>query len=172
MHMTGKVSNVGGFSYWCIRLHQRSSSVHCSCQPPSLNCAIVQLQGPHLEAWLQRAESENGVKLVSISCLMLLQADAHKFSPFREQHGEVKIRGETTEPTPVQLHLAAGESDQSATSGHIFMDNLRTIMHGLPADVPIMVYEDVHAVVLKGVHLQHDVNDLSQKQLTAGAKAR
>lgn len=55
----------------------------------------------------------------------------------------VKVKGET-EPSPVQLYLAAGESDQ-ATAGHIFMDNLRAIMHGLPADVPILVCEDVHA---------------------------
>ena len=53
----------------------------------------------------------------------------------------VKVKGENTEPTLVQLYLAAGESGQSATSGHIFLDNLRTIMHGLPADVPIMVCE-------------------------------
>ncbi len=43
-------------------------------------------------------------------------------------------------------------------------------MHGLPADVPIMVCEDVHAMVLKGVQLQRDVSDLSQKQFTAGAE--
>lgn len=82
----------------------------------------------------------------------------------------LKIRQETTEPTPVQLYLAARESDQSATSGHIFMDNLSIIMHGLPVDMPIMVCEDVHTMVLKGVQLQHDANDLSQKQFTAGAE--
>ncbi len=38
----------------------------------------------------------------------------------------VKVRGEK-QPIPVQMFLAAGESDP-ATSGHIFMDNLR-IMH-------------------------------------------
>ncbi|DBA98856.1 TPA: hypothetical protein ACH3X1_014615 [Trebouxia sp. C0004] len=65
----------------------------------------------------------------------------------------VKIRGDTTEPTPVQLYLVAGESDQSATSGHIFMDNLRTIMHGLLVDVPIMVCEDLHAMVLQQTQL-------------------
>ena len=80
----------------------------------------------------------------------------------------VKVRGET-QPTPVQLFLAAGESDQ-ATSGHIFMDNLRTIMHGLPADVPVMVCEDVHAMLMKGALLRCDVNDLSQKQFTAGSE--
>lgn len=39
-------------------------------------------------------------------------------------------------------------------------------MHGLPVDVPIMYSNDVHAA--KGE--QRDVNDLSQKQFTAGAK--
>ena len=43
-------------------------------------------------------------------------------------------------------------------------------MHGLPADVPIMVCKDVHAMVLKQVQSQRDVNDLSQKQGTAGAR--
>ncbi len=80
----------------------------------------------------------------------------------------IKVKGDTSEASPVQLYLAAGESDQ-ATSGHIFMDNLRAIMHGLPMDVPIMVCEDVHAMVLKGALLQRDVNDLSQKQFTAGS---
>ena len=61
----------------------------------------------------------------------------------------VKVRGESAEPTPVQLYLAAGESDQSATSGHIFMLHLRNILHGLPKDVPIMVCEDFHATVLQ-----------------------
>ena len=56
----------------------------------------------------------------------------------------IKVKGDTSEASPVQLYLAAGESDQ-ATSGHIFMDNLRAIMHGLPTDVSIMVCEDVHA---------------------------
>jgi len=41
-------------------------------------------------------------------------------------------------------------------------------MHGLPVDVPIMLSNDVHAA--KGEQLQRDVNDLSQKQFTAGAK--
>ena len=82
----------------------------------------------------------------------------------------VKIRGETTEPTPVQLYLAAGESDQSATFGHIFMDNLRTIMHGLPVDVPIMVCEDLHAMVLQQTQLQRNVDDLSQKRFPAGVE--
>ena len=81
----------------------------------------------------------------------------------------VKIKGETTEPTLVQLYLAAGESDQSATSGHILMDNLRTIMHGLPVDVPIMVCEGFHAVVQQ-TQLQRDVEDLSQAQFPAGAE--
>ncbi|KAL0023869.1 hypothetical protein WJX79_001963 [Trebouxia sp. C0005] len=81
----------------------------------------------------------------------------------------VKIKGETTEPTLVQLYLAAGESDQSATSGHIFMDNLRTIMHGLPVDVPIMVCEGFHAVVQQ-TQLQRDLEDLSQAQFPAGAE--
>ena len=80
----------------------------------------------------------------------------------------IKVKGDTSEASPVQLYLAAGESNQ-ATSGHIFMDNLRAIMHGLPTDVPIMVCEDVHAMVLKGALLQRDVNDLSQKQFTAGS---
>ncbi|DBA78580.1 TPA: hypothetical protein ACH3X1_008513 [Trebouxia sp. C0004] len=80
----------------------------------------------------------------------------------------VKVKGET-EPSPVQLYLAAGESDQ-ATSGHIFMDNLRAIMHGLPVDVPIMVCEDVHAMGNKGALLHRDVNDLSQKQFSAGSE--
>ena len=66
-----------------------------------------------------------------------------------------KVRGET-ERTPVQLYLAAGESDQ-ATSGHIFMDNLRGLLHGLPTDVPIMVCEDVNAMFVKGALLQRDV---------------
>ena len=82
----------------------------------------------------------------------------------------VKIRGQTTEPIPVQLYLAAGESDQSATSGHIFMLHLRNIMHGLPADVPIMVCEDLHATVLQQTLLQPDVDDLSQKQFPAGVE--
>ena len=81
----------------------------------------------------------------------------------------VKIRGQTTEPIPVQLYLAAGESDHSATSGHIFMLHLRNIMHGLPADVPIMVCEDLHATVLQQT-LQPDVDDLSQKQFPAGVE--
>ena len=81
----------------------------------------------------------------------------------------VKVKGENTEPTLVQLYLAAGESDQSATSGHIFMDNLRTIMHGLPADVPIMVCEGFHAVVQQ-TQLQRDVADLSHAQFPAGAE--
>ena len=81
----------------------------------------------------------------------------------------VKIKGETTEPTLVQLYLAAGESDQSATSGHVLMDNLRTIMHGLPVDVPIMVYEGFYAVVQR-TQLQRDVEDLSQAQFPAGAE--
>ena len=83
----------------------------------------------------------------------------------------VKIKGETTEPGPtlVQLYLAAGESDQSATSGHIFMDNLRTIMHGLPVDVPIMVCKGFHAAVQQ-TQLQRDVEDLSQTQFPAGAE--
>ncbi|KAL3142405.1 hypothetical protein ABBQ38_002740 [Trebouxia sp. C0009 RCD-2024] len=79
----------------------------------------------------------------------------------------VMIKGVSTDFTLVQLYLAPGESAQSATSGHIFMDNLRTIMHGLPVDVPIMLSNDVHAA--KGEQLQRDVNDLSQKQFTAGA---
>ncbi|KAL3151262.1 hypothetical protein ABBQ38_013101 [Trebouxia sp. C0009 RCD-2024] len=78
----------------------------------------------------------------------------------------VMVRGETT---PVQLYLAAGESDQ-ATSGHIFMDNLRTIMHGLPVDVPIMLCEDIHARFLEGDMMHRDVNDLSQKQFKAGSE--
>ena len=49
------------------------------------------------------------------------------------------------------------------------MDNLRAIMHGLPTDVPIMVCEDVHAMVLKGALLQRDVNDLSEKHFTANS---
>lgn len=48
--------------------------------------------------------------------------------------------------------------------------DLRTTMHGLPADVPIMVCEDVHAMVLKQVQLQHGVDDLFQKRFTAGAE--
>ncbi len=80
----------------------------------------------------------------------------------------VKVRGET-ERTPVQLYLAAGEPDQ-ATSGHIFMDNLRGLLHGLPTDVPIMVCEDVNAMFVKGAQLQRDVNDLSQEQFTAGSE--
>ena len=82
----------------------------------------------------------------------------------------VTIKGVSTKFTPVQLYLAPGESDQSATSGHILMDNLRTIMHGLPENLPIMFSEDVHAVNLTGEHMQRDVNDLSQKQFTADAK--
>ena len=80
----------------------------------------------------------------------------------------VKIKGETSEASPVQLYLAAGESDQ-ATSGHILLDNLRTLMHGLPTDIPIMVCEDVH-VFTKGAPLQRDMNDLSQKAFTAGSE--
>lgn len=74
----------------------------------------------------------------------------------------VKVRGET-EPTPVQLFLAAGESDQ-ATSGHVFMDKVRTMMS---ANIPVMVCEDVHATLMKGALLQRDVNDLSQTHFTA-----
>lgn len=80
----------------------------------------------------------------------------------------VMIKGVSIDFTLVQLYLAPGESAQSATSGHIFMDNLRTIMHGLPVDVPIMFSNDVQAA--KGEQLQRDVHDLSQKQFTAGAK--
>ncbi|KAL0043067.1 hypothetical protein WJX79_008183 [Trebouxia sp. C0005] len=96
------------------------------------------LQGPHLEAWLQKAQSGK-------SNIM-----------------NVKVRGET-EPTPVQLFLAAGESDQ-ATSGHVFMDKVRTMMS---ANIPVMVCEDVHATLMKGALLQRDVNDLSQTHFTA-----
>ena len=83
---------------------------------------------------------------------------------------QVKVRGETAEPTPVQLYLAAGESDQSATSGHIFMLHLRNILHGLPEDVPIMVCEDFHATVLQQTLLQPNADDLSQKQFPAGVE--
>ena len=76
----------------------------------------------------------------------------------------VKLMGETIEPTPMQLYLAAGES---TTSGQIFMDNLRTIMHGLPVDVPIMVCEDLHAMLLQQTQLQRTVDDLSQKRFPA-----
>ncbi|KAL3160421.1 hypothetical protein ABBQ32_010744 [Trebouxia sp. C0010 RCD-2024] len=78
----------------------------------------------------------------------------------------VMVRGETI---PVQLYRAAGESDQ-ATSGHIFTDNLRTIMHGLLADVPIMVCENINALFLEGDRLQGDVDDLSQKQFKAASE--
>lgn len=54
------------------------------------------------------------------------------------------VRGEITQPTPVQLYFTAGESAQ-ATPGHSFMDNLSTRVHGL-RDVPIMVCEDIHAI--------------------------
>lgn len=81
----------------------------------------------------------------------------------------IKVRGDTIEPTPVQLYLAPGESDQSATTGHILIDNLRTTMHGLPADLPIMFCENVHALVLQQVRLQRCANDLSQQQFIAGA---
>ena len=81
----------------------------------------------------------------------------------------VKIKGATSEASPVQLYLAAGESDQ-ATSGHIFLDNLRTLMCGLPTDIPIMACEDIHAVFTKGAPLQCDVNDLFQKAFTTGSE--
>lgn len=50
------------------------------------------------------------------------------------------------------------------------MANLRIQLHGPPADVPIMVCEDTSATVLKGVQLQRDAHDMSQKQFTAGAE--
>lgn len=78
----------------------------------------------------------------------------------------VKIKGATSE---VQLYLAAGEPDQ-ATSGHILLDNLRTLMHGLPTDIPIMACEHIDAVFTKAAPLQRDVNDLSQKAFTAGSE--
>jgi len=81
----------------------------------------------------------------------------------------VMIKGATSEASPVQLYLAAGESDQ-ATSGHIFLDNLRTLMRGLPTDIPIMACEDIHAVFTKGAPLQCDVNDLFQKAFTTGSE--
>ena len=81
----------------------------------------------------------------------------------------VKVKGDTSEASPVQLYLAAGESDQ-ATSGHILLNTLRVLLHGLPTDVPIMACEDVHAVLMKGALLQPDVNDLSEKQFTAGSQ--
>lgn len=84
-------------------------------------------------------------------------------------HVNVKIKGATFEASPVQLYLAAGESDQ-ATSGHILLDNLRTLMHGLPTDIPIMACEDIDAVFTKAAPLQRDVNDLSQKAFTAGSE--
>lgn len=78
------------------------------------------------------------------------------------------VKGVDTDFTPVQLYLAPGESDQSAKSGHIFMDNLRTIMHGLPVKVPIIFSDVAHGA--KGEKMQRDVNDLSQEHFTAGAK--
>ncbi len=36
-----------------------------------------------------------------------------------------------------------------------------------PDDVPVMVCEDVHTMLMKGALLQHDVNYLSQKQSAA-----
>lgn len=53
----------------------------------------------------------------------------------------IRVRGEKTQSVPVQLYLAAGESDQ-ATSGHIWLVNLIIIMHGLPADIAIMFSEE------------------------------
>ena len=119
-----------------------------------------------MEARLHKAHLENGVRLASALLLTTLHTIAHTACLFREQHGE--YQGHTSDASPFQLYLAAGESDQ-ATSGHNFMDNLRAVMHGLPADVPIMVCEYVHATALKGELLQRDVIDLSQKHFTAGS---
>jgi len=58
----------------------------------------------------------------------------------------------------------------SVTAQSFGMPCLKTIMHGLPADVPVMVCEDVHAMLMKGALLRCDVNDLSQKQFTAGSE--
>ena len=43
-------------------------------------------------------------------------------------------------------------------------------MHQLQADAPIMVCEDVHAMLVKRAPLQRDVNDWCQKQFTAGSE--
>ena len=80
----------------------------------------------------------------------------------------VKVRGET-KSSPTQLFLAAGESDQ-ATYGHVLLDNIRDRLHGLSADVPIMVCEDVNATGKTAVLLDRDVNGLSQQHFTAGSE--
>ena len=117
----------------------------------------------------QGAFRKNGVRLASALLLMTSNCRHRNHVCSGNNQVNVKIKGETSEASSVQLYLAAGESDQ-ATSGHIFLDNLRTLMHGLPADVPIMACEDNHAVFTKGAPLQHDANNLSQKQFQAGSE--
>lgn len=50
------------------------------------------------------------------------------------------------------------------------MDNIRDRMHGLSANVPIMLCEDVHAMGTTGALLDRDVSELSQQHFTAGSE--
>lgn len=131
------------------------------------------MQGLHLEVWLQKAESDNGVRFVTMSYLMLPEEAAISkcratLSVLGTNMVRVKIRGETTEPTPMRLYLAAGESDQS-DSGHIIMKNLRIILHGLPDIVPI-ICKGIDDTNWPQKKLQSTVDDLSEDKFPAGAQ--